>query len=102
MCIRNITFPVYTTEEHVTVIRKTPTQPLELEMYRTGDKRVNDDGIANPTTGIIAGGMTSFTDDNTGELMTTEQPEPGAWLACRVYTSPSPRDRQKTRMPTSA
>ena len=25
-----------------------------------------------------------------------------AWLACLLYTSPSPRDRQKSRMPSSA
>ena len=24
------------------------------------------------------------------------------WLACLLYTSPSPRDRQKSRMPSSA
>ena len=47
------TYPVYTTEEHVTVIRKAPTQPLELEMYRTGAKRVTDEGVENSTTGII-------------------------------------------------
>jgi hypothetical protein len=45
--------PVYTTEEHVTVIRKAPTQPLELEMYRTGSKRVTSQGIENPTYGVI-------------------------------------------------
>ena len=45
--------PVYVTEEHVTVIRKAPTQPLELEMYRTGSKRVTSEGIENPTYGVI-------------------------------------------------
>ena len=26
----------------------------------------------------------------------------GEWLPCLLYTSPSPRDRQKSRMPSSA
>ena len=26
----------------------------------------------------------------------------GAWGSCLLYTSPSPRDRQKSRMPSSA
>ena len=28
--------------------------------------------------------------------------EPGDFLVCLLYTSPSPRDRQKSRMPSSA
>ena len=27
---------------------------------------------------------------------------PGGWYICLLYTSPSPRDRQKSRMPSSA
>ena len=27
---------------------------------------------------------------------------PGGYLGCLLYTSPSPRDRQKSRMPSSA
>ncbi len=68
--------PVYTTEEHVTVIRKAPTQPLDLEMYRTGTNRVNSDGVANPTTGVIAGGTLTWVNesiiDTTVELYTSE------------------------------
>ena len=64
--------PVYTTEEHVTVIRKAPTQPLELEMYRTGTNRVNSDGGANPTTGIIPGGVLNFMSGTLGELLNAE------------------------------
>ena len=26
----------------------------------------------------------------------------GAWISCLLYTSPSPRERQKYRMPSSA
>ena len=49
-------------------------------------------------------------------LWHSDQPDPGAWgevlrlhpvrqwqhLDCLLYTSPSPRDRQKSRMPSSA
>ena len=31
-----------------------------------------------------------------------EPPPPPAYKACLLYTSPSPRDRQKSRMPSSA
>ena len=47
------TYPIYATEEHVTVIRKGPTQPLDLEMYRTHHKRVTNEGVENPTTGVV-------------------------------------------------
>ena len=35
-----------------------------------------------------------------GEL--PEELRPTVWLTCLLYTSPSPRDRQKSRMPSSA
>ena len=36
-------------------------------------------------------------------LLTEESPDDGGRLsACLLYTSPSPRDRQKSRMPSSA
>ena len=79
------TYPVYTTEEHVTVIRKAPTQPLELEMYRTGVKRVNDDGIENPTSGVVAGGDWTWTNPATGELYTTENIMIEFWFANNIH-----------------
>ena len=42
-------YPIYTTKDHVTVIRKGPTQPLELEMYRTAAKRVTSGGVETPS-----------------------------------------------------
>ena len=36
-----------------------------------------------------------------GSYATTGQIIPGIWC-CLLYTSPSPRDRQKSRMPSSA
>ena len=43
---------VYVDESNVTVIRKAPTQPLELEMYRTSSKRVDSNGNENQTTAV--------------------------------------------------
>ena len=35
-------------------------------------------------------------------FLSSEQPEAARMYACLLYTSPSPRDRQKSRMPSSA
>lgn len=43
----NVKAPVYVDESHITVIKKAPTQPLDLEMYRTNITRVNDNGVEN-------------------------------------------------------
>ena len=66
--------PVYVTEEHVTVIRKAPTQPLELEMYRTGAKRVTSEGVENATYGVISN--LAWVDD-AGELLESGAPVNG-------------------------
>ena len=45
-------------------------------------------------------------DINQGKLvepqMTFQPPMPANQMGCLLYTSPSPRDRQKSRMPSSA
>ena len=47
-----VTVPVYVEEKHITVIRKAPTQPLTLKMFRSsdGEDRVNSSGVENQTT----------------------------------------------------
>ena len=40
--------PIYVDLSNVTVIRKAPTQPLELDMYRTSVARVKNNGDENP------------------------------------------------------
>lgn len=54
------TRPVYVDESHVTVIRKSPTQPLELDMFRTGVERIKSNGDANPTEGFVSSILLSF------------------------------------------
>lgn len=46
------TRPVYVDESHVTVIRKAPTQPLKLDMFRLDFSRINSSGEENPTTAL--------------------------------------------------
>ena len=40
--------------------------------------------------------------DLTAELFSLFQHQVEMWGSCLLYTSPSPRDRQKSRMPSSA
>ena len=44
--------PVHVEEKHITVIRKAPTQPLTLKMFRSsdGDERTNSSGVENLPT----------------------------------------------------
>ena len=39
---------VYVDESHVTVIKRSPAQPLELDMYRTAIPRTSEAGVENP------------------------------------------------------
>jgi len=65
-------FPIYTTKDHVTVIRKGPTQPLELDMYRTAAKRVTSSGVETPSVAIILD--YAFLDpDNTSQPIQVDQ-----------------------------
>jgi hypothetical protein len=45
---------VYVQESHVTVIKKSPTQPLELEMLRSSTVRVNSSGNETAVTGSFS------------------------------------------------
>jgi len=57
--------PVYVNEGHITVIKKAPTQPLELEMFRSSISRVNPlTDVENPTFGTQAN-QSYVTDDGT-------------------------------------
>ena len=61
---------VYVTEKHVTVIKKAPVQPLELDLYRSVDRRLNSSGAESLTTGFVAN--QSFYVD--GTLMAVDDP----------------------------
>ena len=41
-------------------------------------------------------------DPNNRVLLLEAGPSDKTWKTCLLYTSPSPRDRQKSRMPSSA
>ena len=58
-------------------------------------------GLLPDAVESISSGMGSFVDetrisDGQGAVLSTEN------ITCLLYTSPSPRDRQKSRMPSSA
>ena len=61
---------------------------------------VNTDVVSLRSTPIK--GRLLIGDDFTKGLGTGGDPEVGESCACLLYTSPSPRDRQKSRMPSSA
>ena len=47
---------IYMEEQHATVIKKAPTQPLDIEMYRDiNQDRVASDGTENPIYGLLTG-----------------------------------------------
>ena len=59
---------IYTEEQHVTVIKKGPTQPLDIEMYRNiNSDRVKSDGTENPIYGLLTG--TPFDGKSVGEVI---------------------------------
>ena len=49
---------------------------------------------------LIFSAVVSAVEDQ--EPVITDMSEPERCLSCLLYTSPSPRDRQKSRMPSSA
>ena len=61
---------------------------------------VLQDADASTNDGIIRRVTDSAVSSNIFTL--TFMPAAGAATACLLYTSPSPRDRQKSRMPSSA
>ena len=63
---------VYVEEKHATVIRISPTQPLELVMSRTETPRTQEDGTINPISELEVNPFNFFEEsDITGILPTT-------------------------------
>ena len=76
----------------------------------TFDKTLNFKGTADATKELSirddeAGPITDVTSDDYGDWtkeVTLQGFQRYSLYACLLYTSPSPRDRQKSRMPSSA
>ena len=75
----------------VDAIRESGSQLVTLAMKRV-DLRQHNDAILAP---LLEAGVTLL--PNTSGAKTAEEA-----IFCLLYTSPSPRDRQKSRMPSSA
>ena len=60
--------------------------------------------LQNLVDGLVlcTGGFNVFTSEETKELILRLGRVRGLCVLCLLYTSPSPRDRQKSRMPSSA
>ena len=110
--IRN-TVRVGMNRSEVTILNVTPdaNEPVKLECEWTGrDKNWYSDGIKVTTTSGQLN-TTNLTGDATLSISTLNANNTGNYTCkvtdngnttCLLYTSPSPRDRQKSRMPSSA
>ena len=73
---------------------------VERTDYLTAENtQVGDVLIALPSTGIHANGFSLVRQIIKDERIDMQSPAPNA---CLLYTSPSPRDRTRSRMPSSA
>ena len=70
-------------------------EPLREE-EEEGGVDVEDDGTRNQTTSVIPSMANLVEEDEKNDE------EGDKDIVCLLYTSPSPRDRQKSRMPSSA
>ena len=61
-----------------------------------------DLGTTNSLVASVMSGETKLIADNNNQVMLSSIVHFGEDRNCLLYTSPSPRDRQKSRMPSSA
>ena len=80
--VLNGSLHVFIEEQYVTVIKKAPTQPLELEMYRTSGERVNSSGVENPITAVLSDGSQQTFVGSDGVLL-----EPGDEVSLPSFDS---------------
>ena len=55
--------------EYITVIKKSPTQPLQLKMYRTTSPRIDSDGNENPIFTTHTNGSSCVFEDTDGNII---------------------------------
>lgn len=60
--------PVYVTEDHITVIKKSPTNALSLKMFSTKSDRVNSTGEENAVFGVTTA-MNFYDSQSTPEVL---------------------------------
>ena len=75
---------------------ESPESTQETEEIPTSNLPIRTDYVRQPKSGLLRiGSETMIKSPITGEMIPESQ-------FCLLYTSPSPRDRQKSRMPSSA
>ena len=71
--------------------------PAEKFKEQTGEREWAAEHVVGVAKGVSEDIVADLRANFEGECS-----EVGMYLACLLYTSPSPRDRQKSRMPSSA
>ena len=78
--------------------------PQFLEETSFGTKQIDPYGKLFEERIVFLGTQVDDTSANDvmAQLLVLESQDPDRDITCLLYTSPSPRDRQKSRMPSSA
>ena len=91
-------FPEYVAKSLEGFPLSTPLEPFAAALSAVASAS-GDDAFFNAEGGILSGEM-SLADE--GAMFAEGAKRVGRVHGCLLYTSPSPRDRQKSRMPSSA
>ena len=76
--------------------------PVEKQkVYDTKPENTEKVEDTNKSTGTVSDNST-ITDDNHKIMAETKENQIEPWNICLLYTSPSPRDKRQSRMPSSA
>ena len=87
-------------EPGITTTFDNTTMPIQLKRANPGtyDTINGGGGTTNYTNGFFRFSYPDWGKRDVGDDLTNSEPS----FVCLLYTSPSPRDRQKSRMPSSA
>ena len=82
-----------------------PAKPLVSKWLKAGyvDNRVfHDSSMGTPQGEVISPLLANIALNGLEKAIGIKRSKRGEVKSCLLYTSPSPRDRQKSRMPSSA
>ena len=94
-----------TYREAIAIVRRrrdVPTDPTEMPETTSDDHGPDDQAIARSVADQISAALLQLRDDERMAVVLRDVEELPMREVCLLYTSPSPRDRQKSRMPSSA
>ena len=80
-----------------------PQRPYQIAANQLDNlKPMRSDRELFSVKSVFASATNVFMSVDQGKLRSAQAAECGQYIDCLLYTSPSPRDRQKSRMPSSA